>query len=239
MKEIKKLLNNYRTIVFMDFEGSQYSQEIIAVGAIKADLDAKNKVKKTYAPFKCYIRVDEIVGEFITKLTGITDELLKEQGLSFCEAFEKFEQYIGKSEVKFMTYGSFDMHLLHNSALNSGVNDDPFIRKIYDNNIDFARVFGKYVKSEKYSNLSLTDGLKVFKTNVEKNIHDPLTDSINLMHLYDAFLTKQNILKEEYEKVLINSPALPLPFKKIIKKLESEQKVTYKDFLSYVEDDIK
>lgn len=239
MKEVKNILNNIKTIVFMDFEGSQYSQEIIAIGAIKVTLDAKDFVKKEYAPFKVYIKVDETVGDFITSLTGIDDELLEKEGISFIEAMEKFENYVGKDICKFMTYGSFDMHLLHNSALNSGANDDPFIRRIYDNNIDFARLFSHYVRSNKGSSLSLVDALKVFQTNIEKDIHDPLTDSINLMHLYDAFLTKQNILKEEYLKVIKTNPSLPQPFRKVIKKMESEQKVTYKDFLQYVEEDLK
>ena len=81
--------------------------------------------------------------------------------------------------------------------------------------------------------------VKIFHTNIETNIHDPLTDSLNLMHLYDSFLTKQSILKEQYINVLRRSPALPNPFRKILKKLESEQKVSYKDFITYVEEDLK
>ena len=109
----------------------------------------------------------------------------------------------------------------------------------YENSIDFSKIFSRYVKSEKNTSLSLIDALKVFHTNIETNVHDPLTDSINLMHLYNSFLTKQSILKEQYVNVLKKSPALPNPFRKVLKKLESEQKVTYKDFITYVEEDLK
>lgn len=239
MKEINRLLNNAKTIIFIDFEGSQYSQEIIAIGAIKASLDNKNFVKKISSTFKCYIKIDEIVGDFITNLTGITNELLENEGLTFPEAIEKFKRYVGKEPCKFMHYGNFDTHLMHNSALNSGMNDDEFIRYFYENSIDFSKTFTRYVKSEKNTALSLIDALKIFHTNIETNTHDPLTDSINLMHLYNAFLIKQSILKEEYIKVLKRSPALPNPFRKVLKKLESEQKVTYKDFMTYVEEELK
>lgn len=45
MKLIDKLLNGSKTIVFLDFEGTQISQEIIAIGAVKVTLD-KNNIKK-------------------------------------------------------------------------------------------------------------------------------------------------------------------------------------------------
>ena len=239
MKEIDRILNNDKTIIFIDFEGSQYSQEIIAIGAVKASLDNKNFIKKVISTFKCYIKIDEIVGDFITNLTGITDEILENEGLTFPEAMEKLQNFVGKTPTKFFHYGNFDTHLMHNSALNSGINDEPFIRYFYENSVDFSKTFSRYVKSEKNTSLSLIDALKVFHTNIETNIHDPLTDSLNLMHLYDAFLTKQNILKEQYVNVLRRSPSLPNPFRKILKKLESEQKVTYKDFITYVEEDLK
>ncbi len=239
MKEINRILNDNKTIIFIDFEGSQYSQEIIAIGAIKATLDNKNFVKKTYSPFKIYIKIDEIVGDFITNLTGITNELLDSEGVSFIEAMERLKTYVGKEPCKFFHYGNFDTHLMHNSALNSGINDDDFVRYFYENSVDFSRLFSRYVRSEKGTALSLVDALRVFQTNIETNIHDPLTDSINLMHLYNAFLTKHGILRDEYINLLRRSLSLPNPFRKVLKKLESDQKVTYKDFVTYVEEDLK
>lgn len=46
MKILKNCLNDCKTIVFFDFEGTQHSQEIIAIGAIKVDIDAKLQVIK-------------------------------------------------------------------------------------------------------------------------------------------------------------------------------------------------
>ena len=66
-------LNDANQIVFMDFEGTQLTQEIIAIGAIKADLDNKKQIKKLYKPFKVYVISEGVVGPFVENLTGITD----------------------------------------------------------------------------------------------------------------------------------------------------------------------
>ena len=239
MKEIKNILNDFKVIVFFDFEGSQFSQEIIAIGAIKAYLDNKNFIKKTSNPFKIYIKINTCVGPFIEKLTGISDDFLNENGVSFNQAMAKFKRFIGKDEAKFFHYGNFDLHLLHNSAQENLDSDIEFIRQIEKNSYDFSKLFSHYVKSNKNTNLSLVDALKVFHTNIEDNLHDPQTDAINLMHLYEAFLTKKGILRDEYIKTLKKSPAIPNAYRKVIKKLESNEKVTYKDFLTYIDEDLR
>lgn len=239
MKEIKNILNDFKVIVFFDFEGSQFSQEIIAIGAIKAYLDNKNFIKKTSRPFKTYIKINTCVGPFIEKLTGINDDFLNQYGISFNEAMLKFKHFIGNDQAKFFHYGSFDMHLLHNSTHENLDCDIDFIREIEKNSFDFAKFFSRYVKSNMNTNLSLIDALKVFHTNIEENLHDPQTDAINLMHLYDSFLTKKGILRDEYIKTLKKSPAIPNAYRKLIKKLESNEKVTYKDFITYIDEDLR
>ena len=39
MKIMKKIIKKHRHLVFMDFEGTQYSHELIAFGAVKVTLD--------------------------------------------------------------------------------------------------------------------------------------------------------------------------------------------------------
>ena len=46
MKVLTNALKGSRTIVFFDFEGTQFSQEIVALGAIKVDIDEKNQIMK-------------------------------------------------------------------------------------------------------------------------------------------------------------------------------------------------
>ena len=48
MKVLTNALKGSRTIVFFDFEGTQFSQEIVALGAIKVDIDEKNQIMKIH-----------------------------------------------------------------------------------------------------------------------------------------------------------------------------------------------
>ena len=70
MQEINKILNCRKEVIFLDFEGTQFSQEIFAIGAIKVLLDNKNRVNKKSSPFKVYVKTQNKIGSIIEKLTG-------------------------------------------------------------------------------------------------------------------------------------------------------------------------
>lgn len=239
MKVIDKLINGYKTLVFLDFEGSQYSQEIIAIGAIKCTLDAKNNIKDISKGFKVYCKINSKVGKIVTELTGITDELLLEQGISFKDAIRKFEKYVGKEDAKFIQYGNFDMHLLHNSQIFNNLDKDEFISRIYSNHIDLCQILSRYIRKEKGNVISLLDACKIFNLNIEGDEHDPLSDSINLMNVYNAFIKEKGILRKEYLNLILNSSSSCTPIKKVLKKLTSDQKVTLKDLNTYIDEELK
>ncbi len=240
MKILKNCLNDCKTIVFFDFEGTQHSQEIIAIGAIKVDIDAKLQVIKKYNHFKVYVKAKDSVGPIVETLTGINDKFLKENGVLFNEAMKLFKSYIGNPSkyIKFMSYGNFDMRLLHQTAALNNLNDNPFIRKIYENYIDFSNIFSRYVKSERGEILSLLDALRVLKITPKENSHDPEVDAINLMYLYIGFLKNKKIIKEEYIKILKKYSHYPDPINKSMSKLFKEGSITYEDFLKFVEEDL-
>ena len=214
-------LNDANQIVFMDFEGTQLTQEIIAIGAIKVDLDNKKQIKKFYKPFKVYVLSEGVVGPFVENLTGITDLYLFRYGSTFEEAIEKFKAYAGKdlNFTSFMTFGNYDMRLLHETALLNNLEEDDFVNSIYKKNIDFNSVFSKFARSEKNEQLSLADACKLFNLEIKGNLHDPEFDAINLAYLYDAFLKEKGIVREEYIKVIKKNPHLPTPIQKTFKKL--------------------
>ncbi len=241
MKVINKALKDSNQIIFMDFEGTQLTQEIIAIGAIKISLDNKKFIKKVHKPFKIFIKANGVVGPIVQHLTGITDNYLFEHGEDFKIALNKFKQYCGNSftQTSFMTYGTFDMRLLHQTASMNKLENDSFINTIYKKNIDFSNLFSKFCRSEKNEMLSLNDALKKFKVTPQGDAHDPQSDAINLSLLYNAFLTEKNILKEEYLKVISNNPKLPLPIVKVVKKLIIEGNVSEADFLTYIDEDLK
>ncbi|MFA6755943.1 MAG: 3'-5' exonuclease [Bacilli bacterium] len=239
MKLIDKLLNGSKTIVFLDFEGTQISQEIIAIGAVKVTLDKKNNIKKILPGFKCFVKSKDKVGKIITKLTGITDVLLSEEGLLFKEAIIRLEKYCrADANTKYVSYGNFDMRLLHQSATINNLNDDKFIRSIYKNYFDFSALLIRYVQGKKGGQLSLLDALKTFGIQPEGNAHDPLFDAKNLALLYQGFLQNHSKLVDEYYKVLTNNSRLPHPIGKTISTLNKNGTVTKKEFIKFIEEDL-
>lgn len=241
MKIIKRALKDSNQIIFMDFEGTQLTQEIIAIGALKVTLDNKNFIKKVHNPFKIYILAEGVVGPIVTSLTGITDIFLFENGDNFKSALEKFKRYCGENltHTSFMTYGTFDMRLLHQTSVMNKCEDDEFIQEIYRKNIDFSNILSRYCRSNRNEMLSLNDALRKFNVTPQGDAHDPQYDAINLSLLYNAFLKEKRILKEEYYKVLTQNPKLPIPVSKLLHKLLVEGSITENDFMSFIEEDLK
>lgn len=241
MKFINKLLNDANEIIFMDFEGTQLTQEIIAIGAIKIELDNKKRIKKTHKPFKIFIRAEGVVGPVVEHLTGINDLFLFQHGDKFVDAIKKFKNYCGinLNQTVFMTYGNFDMRLLHQTSTINHLDDDDFIHLIYKKNIDFSNIVAKFCRSSRNEMLSLFDALKKFEITPTGDAHDPQSDAINLSLLYNAFLTEKRILKEEYLKVLLNNPHLPAPIYKIMKKIVTDGVATTDDLSTFIDEEIK
>ena len=95
MKDLLKILGHRKYICFFDFEGAERTQEIIAIGAVLASINKDGTIKRTKAPFHLYVKCNGRVGTYVSNLTGITDDILKEKGLYFKEAMEEFKKYCG------------------------------------------------------------------------------------------------------------------------------------------------
>ena len=239
VKEITKALNSAKTVIFLDFEGTQFTQEIIAIGAVKVQLDNKNQIKKIFPGFKVFVKSHGEVGSVVTKLTGITDVQLQKDGINFLSAMKSFKNYVGTHfNIKFITYGNFDMRLLHQTSVIAGLAEDSFIKSIYKNYIDFSTLMGRYIKNKKGSQLSLHDALTIFNITPQGDAHDPEFDAYNLMLLYKGILKNKSIVCKEYTKVLLNNRVYPAPISKLIRHLKTKGVVTMADFKKYIEEDI-
>ena len=114
MKKFERLLKGHKSLVFLDFEGTQFSHEMIAIGAMHVSIDRNGRIKKHKKPFRIYVKAHNRVGKIVTDLTGITDEMLKQKGVSFFTAMSELKKYVGLSFRKssFITFGSHDMKIL-------------------------------------------------------------------------------------------------------------------------------
>jgi hypothetical protein len=69
--------------------------------------------------------------------------------------------------------------------------------------------------------------------------HDPMADTVNLVQVYDLFTKNKAAVKERYKHLISTDPKLPKPIANIIKKLDSGQNVSPKDFQQYIDDYLK
>ncbi len=88
--------------------GRTLTGEIIEIGAVRLDEDFRAEES-----FKVYVRpvYYKKLHSMVRRLTGITAELLREEGVTFREAYERFLAFCGDDFVT-MTWGDSDMPVL-------------------------------------------------------------------------------------------------------------------------------
>ena len=157
MKKFERLLKGHKSLVFLDFEGTQFSHEMIAIGATHVVIDRNGYIKKHKKPFRIYVKAHNRVGKIVTDLTGITDEMLKQKGVSFFTAMSELKKYVGLSFRKssFITFGSHDMKILSSSISYSFDFPKEIVQSIQQNYIDFSAFISEFMKDDKGNPLSL------------------------------------------------------------------------------------
>ncbi|MDY0345428.1 MAG: 3'-5' exonuclease [Bacilli bacterium] len=232
MNELKKAIRGRRHLVFLDLEGTQFSHEMIAIGAVHVVLSKEGTIRKTYPGFKRLVLAKNNVGKVVVQLTGITNEMMKKEGVSYRKAMDDFKKYVGRSYSKslFITFGNHDLRIISQTVshnLDANKTDAKFIKENY---LDLAAFISRYIKDEKGNSLSLDNSLKIFSIEFDGIKHDPLDDARNLALLYDAMHKNPDLLAQEYKKVLAKNRSLPSPLPKLINKLTKGEPVTPEDY---------
>lgn len=227
MQNLNKLLKGHKYLIFMDFEGTQFSHEMIAIAAVVATLDRNNKIKRIKEPFKRYVKAKNKVGNYVCQLTGITDDMLMKEGVIFSRAMKEFKTYCGRAfdRATFVTFGNHDLTILNQSISYTLDYPKDVTHQIQKNFFDFTILLNEFVKDEKGSALSLLKACQLFNVKEYGTHHDPVADAINLANLYDAFIRNKDIVLREYVKVLTNHNSLPMPVKKILKDIYMDKEV--------------
>ena len=241
MKELINILKGKRKLLFFDLEGTQETKEIIAIGASKVNLDAKFFIKNfDKKGFKQYVKSNGEIGKFVTDLTNINEKTLKEKGITFEKMIDKFKSYVGKNpeDFLFITYGNFDLKLLHTTCQLHNDYGRNFIDIICKNYLDLSNFSSRFVKDNNFNKCSLVESIVNLNRTPLKNEHDPLVDTKNLIILFDLLTKNKQALMREYKKVLSNYGKYPRPIANILKKLNANQNVTPVDFEKYIEDEL-
>jgi len=241
MKKLEKALKGLKYLCFLDFEGTQFSHEMIAFGASFASIDRKLNIKKAKEPISFLVKSKNKVGKFVENLTGISDYDLEKRGISFDEALKQIKKYCGLYFKKtiFITFGNHDLKILGASCSYTFEYPADVAKAIQRNYLDYQAFISEFIKDDHNNPYSLENYLKIFNIDFEGQAHDPKYDALNLMYLYQAFLENKEIVVSEYQKVLAKQSHLPLPIKDAISKLASGKDVTYSEFLSSVREYLK
>ena len=232
MQKAQALLKDHHYICFLDFEGTQYSHEMIALGAVLATLDKKGNIKRLKQSLKLYVRPKNKVGAYVTNLTGITDEMLKKHGVSFYKAMSELRNYLGSAFKKctFMTFGNHDMRILNQSISYNLDTPKEIVTQIHKNYADFTVLIGEFIRDDNGNPYSLVNYCKLFDVKEAGDAHQPDIDAINLAHLYQAFISNNELVLKEYLKVLANQHHLPLPIKKAVEALAAGRDFSAEEF---------
>ena len=142
--------------------------EIIEIGAVKLD-DAFKKIDelRLYIKPQYYTKLHRR----IVTLTGIRNQVLEEQGLSFPQAYEKFMAFCGE-EYSFMTWSRSDLPILIDNMLLHGI-DVSNLPDTYDLQRIFCNEIMRFSRK-----MSLDDALSVLNEKGDV-AHDALNDSRN------------------------------------------------------------
>ena len=239
MKIMKKIIKKHRHLVFMDFEGTQYSHELIAFGAVKVTLDKNYNIIRVNKGIKYYVKAKNKIGSFVKKLTSIDEEILEKQGITFKEALVKIKKYCGlpfAKDTSFCFFGTHDLRILSKSYEWSPDADKDILKVLTKNAIDLSAVLAQFVRDDRNNPLSLIHGLELFDIPLSGEPHDPLIDSIHLMFLYKGMMNNPDKLYSEYLKVLPKQKVFPQPVKAVINKLIDGNTVTPDDFKKFIKD---
>ncbi len=95
-------------------------RELVQIGAVKFDAQSL----ATVSEFEILIRprLNPVLSDYFVKLTGITNEAVKERGVGFRDAYDRFVDFVGDDTMA--AFGRDDLVLTDNLSL-YGIADAP------------------------------------------------------------------------------------------------------------------
>ncbi len=240
MRLLKEEIGEPRELVFLDLEGTQLSHETIAIGACKyfCGSDLLPLPGKKIQVFKRLIKPQSPVGGVVTILTGITDDRLKTEGITFHKALVElmtFTKCTGKKV--YITFGNQDLNMLYQSKVRA---NDQLCQDFYDhikrNWFDMQAFVSRFVHDERHMTFSQPKLLEIYEAKNLQHAHDPLYDAENLMNLFIQVIKRPDITLREFKKNLLTSKDFFIISKPFIDDLCNGKDVSAIDFNKAIED---
>ena len=168
--------------IYFDFEATQYSDHIIAIGASCLTSDYQN--------FFCLVSsFANKMTPFITELTGITKEDLLTNGIEADEAFVKLWHWIRRitsmsdEPIFYHCYGDGDKNFLRKTA--DKIKDRyvaEFVNNLAESLIDDSKAVCRYFHTKA---VGVFKALRYFEPDYPEQTHNPLQDAIALLNLIE------------------------------------------------------
>ena len=241
MKALRQAMKHHTTAVFFDLEATGISHEIIEIGAFKAILYPDGRIKKVLKPYHAYVLPKTRVTHTVTKLTGITDAFLIENGIPFRVMQKGLAKYVGKDykNAIFICYGDQDPQMFIHSAehnMDASMEEAKFVSH---HCFDFLRFFSHYITGEDGNPINLTKASELFGVKPYGKAHAATSDAYALMKVYEGFLEKKDLVVTEYEKTLCRGRGIPDVFRVLIDKLESGETVDREFFRNAIKETLE
>ena len=163
---------------FVDFEATQFSNDIISIGCINEQGDT----------FGSYVYTDKKITPFITELTGITDEMNKEAP-SLDDVFSSFFYWVlnhnNGTACQFYCYGNTDLAFVHKAVKKAKtINAQMSLSLILSNLINYAPAVKNHFGLVK--EISLIKVVNYYRGYEVKQTHDALEDAEFLKEVFEA-----------------------------------------------------
>ena len=145
----------------------QIRGEIIQIGAVRVTED-----QQVGDEFQCLIRPKfyRRLNRRVSKLTGIKESRLKEEGIAYPEAMEQFRAWCGE-DVTFLTWGFDDITILRENLQLYGL-DESWTGKWYNAQMIFnAQTDGSNAQK------ALKTAMEIFEIEPSRPAHDALGDA--------------------------------------------------------------
>ena len=169
----KKSINDLRDYVVIDIETTGFdnlTDQIIEIGAVAV------KDGSVAAEFSALLKTDISLPKNIVELTGITDEMLRNDGRNAKEVLEELKEFCGNMELVGHNIVVFDMSFLRTAF--SKNNLEPMGNKMNDT----LRIARRRI--DDYNGYELRDLAKYFKIE-HGNLHRGLNDCLLTYKIFE------------------------------------------------------
>lgn len=171
---------------FIDFEATQYHQEIIQIGCVREDGEAFKSLVRPRKP--------KHITKFILQLTGLDRKSLM-QAPSSDEVFSDFLNWLmlDRTPVKFYCYGGADLIFVQNNLqkCTNDVKAQAALSLIIANLTDFSNVVEEHFRLQNAP--SLKKVMQYYYPNDTHVCHDALADADMLRHVHDALIKEDKV----------------------------------------------